>query len=681
MSRERHTLNSIRHRSENCMSVGRAADRGAPNSAPSAPTLVAGLDPAIERARERLLGLQHEDGHWRDEIEGDAVLEAEYVLLLHFFGRAHEPRAEKLGEYLRRQQGPHGGWSLYHGGPPDVSSSTKAYFVLKLLGDSPDAPHMVRARETIRSLGGVEATNTYTKIYLAIFGQYPWERCPAIPPEMVLLPDGFHVSLNAMSSWSRGIFVPLSVIWALRPLRVVPDYAAIPELFVDGGRPRVEVPDAPLGRAIQAAIYGVDRGIKTIERLGLTPLRRKALAAAERWIRERLEQSDGLGAIFPAIVNAAMALRALGLHPEHPHVRGQLEALEGLEIDLGDAMKIQPCHSPVWDTANTLSVLLTSGLDPSHEACERAARWLVDHEVRRVGDWRTGNPEGPVGGWYFEYANEFYPDCDDTAEVLSCLARVRVRDRTLRERVAAARRRGLAWLLSMQNRDGGWAAFDRGCDLEVLTLVPFADHNAMIDPSCEDITGRVLTMLSYEGWDVGDPVVQRAVRYLHATQQPDGSWFGRWGCNYIYGTWLALSGLSAIGVDMAAERYRRAADWLASCQNDDGGWGESLASYDDPALKGIGPSTATQTAWALLGLVAAGRGESEAVRRGVAYLLDTQRDDGTWDDPHWTGTGFPRVFYLRYHMYDDYFPLLALARCRDALGRAVEADRDERAAS
>lgn len=627
------------------------------------PQPVEELELALDKARRHLFSLQREDGHWCGELEGDSILESEYLLLLEFLGQSRGERGRKVAQYLRSLQMPSGGWSLYPGGPPEVSASVKAYFVLKLQGDPPDAPHMARARATILELGGVEATNTYTKTYLAMFGQYPWSGCPAIPPEIVLFPRWFWFDIYEMSSWSRAIFVPLSIIWATKPRVPIPDGTGLAELWVDG----YVRPKDPRQRFLSrhrlwnAFFHGIDRGLKLWESSRLRPLRKRALEAAERWILERLEASDGLGAIFPSILNTIMALRCLGYEMDHPVVRRQLDELEALQIDLGDRMKMQPCLSPVWDTAQAVSALVASGVSPQDPRLEQAGTWLLDHEVREVGDWCRRVPEAPVSGWYFEYENEFYPDCDDTAEVLTALGRLRFRDPQTATRTATARRRALDWLLSMQNDDGGWGAFDRGCDKELLALVPFADHNAMLDPSCEDITGRVLETLAEEGIVRPHPAVERAVSYLRRRQHPDGTWYGRWGANYLYGTWLALWGLARAGEEMTEERYQRSADWLRACQNPDGGWGESLASYEDPALKGRGPSTAAQTSWALLGLFATADYTSESVRRGVRYLLDHQLPDGSWLDEPWTGTGFPRVFYLRYDYYDDYFPLLALA--------------------
>lgn len=617
---------------------------------------------AAERARNYLLSIQAEDGHWCGELEGDTILESEYVLMLYFLGRSGEPRARKAAEYVRRRQLEQGGWAIYPGGPPEVSASVKAYFALKLLGDDPDAPHMAKARRAILDLGGVEAANSFTKIYLAIFGQYPWERCPAIPPEMILLPRWFLFNIYEMSSWSRGIVVPLSLVWAHRPYCPVPARASISELYRDGARVRpVNAPSTLKGRLWRTFFAFADSCMKEAEKLPVKPWRRRAIRTAERWILARLDKSDGLGAIFPPIVNAVLAFRCLGYPPDHPVVAGQVRELEKLEIEDGDTLRLQPCFSPVWDTALALNSLVESGLPADHPALLRAARWLLDREVREAGDWRLHARRAEPGGWYFEYANEFYPDCDDTAQVLTALAKVRFPDPREEERRRAAIERGVRWLLAMQNRDGGWASFDRGCDTEAFTYIPFADHNAMIDPSCEDITGRVLETLHVLGHGAS-PAARRAVRFLLRKQLPDGTWYGRWGCNYIYGTWLALWGLTRDALDSADGRIERAAAWLQAHQNLDGGFGESLRSYDEPETKGIGPSTAAQTAWAALGLMAAGRGGADCVRRAVSYLVASQRPDGSWQDEPWTATGFPRVFYLRYHLYATYFPLLALAQ-------------------
>ncbi len=614
---------------------------------------------AIRSARARLLDLQHADGHWCAELEGDVILGAEYILTLYFLGLGSGERVRKAASYLRAKQLVEGGWAIYPGGPAEASVSTKAYFALKLAGDDPQASHLVRAREVIRRLGGLDACNSVTKILLAVFGQYEWERCPAVPPELILLPNWCPFSISAMSSWTRAIFVPLSLVWALKPRCAVPEGSGVAELRV----PRRPAPP-PAGREARlwvALFRAVDFGLKLLERLRLRPLRRLALARAERWALARLEQSDGLGAIFPPIVNSLLGLRARGYPLDHPVIQGQIRELERLEIEEGETLRVQPCRSPVWDTALAANALVESGLPADHPALQKAARWLVDREVRAPGDWRVRNPQGPVGGWYFEYANEFYPDCDDTAQVLTALAKLRLGAVESEARRRAASERGLAWLLSMQNRDGGWASFDKGCDKRFLTFVPFADHNAMIDPSTSDITSRVLETLAAVGAAPLAEPARRAVAFVRREQEADGTWYGRWGCNYIYGTFLALWGLRAAGQPTAEKWAQRAAEWLRRHQNLDGGWGELPLSYDDPSQKGRGPSTAAQTAWALLALDAAGDAASPSVRRGIEYLLRTQRADGGWRDEPWTGTGFPRVFYLRYHLYATYFPLLALS--------------------
>jgi squalene-hopene/tetraprenyl-beta-curcumene cyclase len=615
------------------------------------------VDRAIEAARRHLLSIQRPDGHWCGELEGDSILGSEYILTMHFLGRTHEPRVLKAAEHIRQKQLPAGGWSIYPGGPPEVSASVKAYFVLKLVGDRPDAPHMQRARRAILDRGGIEACNSFTKIYLAIFGQYDWERCPAVPPEMILLPRWFYINIYEMSSWSRAIFVPLSIVWAHKPRCPVRPEAGIAELHVP-------VPPA-LDRGdrgfLRTFFHGIDRGLKLLEKLPVKPSRELALRRAERWILERLEGSDGLGAIFPPIVYTIMALRCLKYSTEHPTVRQQVRELEKLEIEEESTLRIQPCFSPVWDTALSMNALVESGLPPRHPALQRAAVWLLHRRGHGAGDWRVKNRRRSRPGWFFEYANPFYPDNDTTAMVVTALSKVHLDGAADDARRQHAIREAYAWQLSMQNSDGGWGAFDKNCDKELLTHVPFADHNAMIDPSNEDITARILETFSCLGVDRTSAPARRALRFLLRKQEPDGSWYGRWGCNYLYGTWLALWGLRSMGESVRAPQVRRAVDWIHAAQNADGGWGELPLSYDDARHKGRGPSTPSQTAWALLGLMAGGETAAASVERGVDFLLREQSADGTWHEEYWTGTGFPGVFYLRYHLYGTYFPLLALS--------------------
>lgn len=622
---------------------------------------VPNLDQAILRARRRLFELQEDDGHWCAELEGDTILESEYALLLLYLG-GREEKIRRTADYIRRRQLPQGGWAIYPHGPPDISASVKAYFVLKLVGDDPEAPHMVAARQIIRRLGGLEACNSFTKLYLSIFGLYEWSRSPGVPPELILFPRWFPFNIYEMSSWSRAIVVPLSIIWAKKPSCPVPDHAQIEELrIVDS---RVSGPRFSRG---SLAHHGwsvffqlLDRVHKLLERIGMMPLRQRAIKKSEDWILARLDNSDGLGAIFPPIVNTIIAFRALGYEEDHPVIQGQLAELERLEIEQDGVLRVQPCKSPSWDTALSINALAERQEPGKVAQLDRAVQWLLDHEVRDAGDWREKNPTGTVGGWYFEYNNEFYPDVDDTAQILTAVDKHSIGDARIKREWDHAAQRAIAWILSMQNKDGGWASFDRGCEREFLTYIPFADHNAMIDPSTTDITARVLEALSRFGYDRSSPVVQRGIDFLYSEQEEDGPWYGRWGCNYLYGTFLALGALEAVGEDPGSAPFRRAADWIRGVQNDDGGWGELPESYARPETKGIGPSTASQTAWALLGLLSAGEADSEAARRGFDYLRRTQLANGEWQDEAWTGTGFPEVFYLKYHLYATYFPLYAM---------------------
>ena len=625
-------------------------------------TLEAGdLEPAIQRSVRHLLAVRAEDGHWCDELEGCTILESEYMLLLLSLGRWEEPRVRKMGEHIRRDQQPHGGWAIYPGGPTDVSTSVKAYFVLRLLGDPSDAPHMVQARAAILEEGGLDAVNSFTKLYLAIFGQYDWDRVPAIPPELILMPRWFPLNIYEMSSWSRVMVVPLSVIWAHRPVHRVPVSIRELEGRMDGSSHGLASSELPLkARAWRRFFLAIDRGLGLAERGPKKPLRARAIAEAERWILERMEDSDGIGAIFPPIINSIFALSCLGYGREHPAIQRQLEAMERLEIEEAETMRVQPCKGPVWDTALAVHALLEAEA-PDHPEILASLRWLLDREIRQAGDWQVKARFADPGSWCFQYDNIFNPDCDDTAQVLQNLARARFRDPREEERSRAAQERAIGWLLAMQNDDGGWGAFDKNCDLEPFLHVPFADHNAMLDPSTEDVTGRTLSALITAGVEPSHPAIRRGVHFLRERQGSDGTWYGRWGANYIYGTYLALTGLAKAGEDLGERRYQRAGEWLRRHQNEDGGWGESYASYDEPAVKGRGESTACQTAWALLALAALGDRGSEAVRRGLGFLLQGQDERGTWTDEAWTGTGFPRVFYLRYALYDDHFPLAALA--------------------
>ena len=539
------------------MSVRKDSGLG-PDSVPSQAQR-ASVRNAVEAAQRYLLSIQAEDGHWCGELEGDTILESEYVLTMHFLGRIQEDRCRKAAEYLRRKQLPGGGWAIYEGGPAEVSSSVKAYFVLKLMGDDPDAPHMVRgARDVILSLGGIEACNSFTRIYLAIFGQCSWDDCPAVPPEIVLLPDSFVFNIYKMSSWSRGIVVPLSVIWASKPSCPVPDFAAIPELHIQ--HPKVpHVPRSAKERYWRALLHqDRPRPSSGLESAGLTPLRKKALAACEQWIHERLVQSDGLGAIFPPIINTIIAFRCLGYAMDDPRLVAQVKELERLELEDDETLHLQPCFSPVWDTAIVMEALSDGGTPADDPALLKAARWLLDREVKHDRRLEEGLSRGRARRLVLRVRQRVVPRHRRHGRGPDRpLARPKFpgeADDLARQGAIA---RGQAWLLAMQNRDGGWGAFDKDCDNEVLTYIPFADHNAMIDPSCEDITGRVLEAFHAIGVPADHPAVRRAAAFVESKQYPDGTWYGRWGCNYIYGSFLALRGLAARRAPTCASRATR----------------------------------------------------------------------------------------------------------------------------
>ncbi len=641
------------------LGVNSATRRGASSSQAA----VEPLEGAISESCSWLLERQHADGHWVGELEGDTILESEYVLLLAYLGRLDDPLCLKLCRYIRKQVNDEGGWSIYPGGPTDLSASVKAYLAMKLVGYSTDDSIMRRARALILDAGGAQACNSFTRFYLALLGLIGYDECPSVPPELVLLPHWLGFSLAAMSSWTRTILVPLTIISSFRPVR--PMAAGIDELFRD------DLPRHPSRRTKSPfswtnAFLALDRVLKWADRTLPRFVRRPGVRAAHRWMLDHFENSDGLGAIFPPMIYSVVALRTLGYAADSAEVVWALRQLDDLLIEEEQTARIQPCVSPVWDTAIATIALADAGLPDYHPALLRSARWLLSKEIRTRGDWAARRRKVEPSGWSFEFLNEHYPDFDDTAMVLLALRKSMLAE-TPEFRAAAAR--ALNWLLAMQNRDGGWAAFDVDIDNQVLTKVPFADHNAILDPSCPDITARALEAMGTFGYAASHPAALRALDYLWATQEPEGCWYGRWGVNYIYGTWQVLLGLRAIGHDMNDPRAARAADWLESVQQACGGWGESCASYDDPSLKGIGAPTASQTAWAVLGLIAAGRSNGEAALRGAAYLIETRDSNGVWNEDTFTGTGFPRVFYLKYHLYRVYFPLMALARFRAAGGR------------
>ena len=617
---------------------------------------------AIDLARNWLFSQQHEDGYWCGELEADSTLESDYILLHVLLGTPNQERFQKCANYILRHQNEDGGWPIYNGGPSNISASVKAYFGLKLAGYKPDHPALVRARKKILELGGVTKVNTFTKIYLCFLGQYDYDAVPAIPPEIVLFPNWFWFNIYEISSWSRAILVPLSIVYAKKPFKKISDEMNIDELFVGGrDKSRMRLPWGEKKISWRNFFLVLDRMVHWFEAVHIRPLRSIALKAAEEWMLEHFEMSDGLGAIYPAMLNAIIALRCLGYSLDDPQMIRALDEFEKLGIEEEDTFRMAPCKSPVWDTAYALFALGEAGVPKTDPRMVKAADWTLQKQVRNPGDWTVKNKKGKPAGWYFEFNNEFYPDVDDSAMVALGLSKVEhPNGRYQHESVE----RAIDWILSMQCRNGGFASFDKDNDRMVFEHIPFADHNAMLDPATVDITGRILEMLATYGYSKDHKAVKRALKFIRDEQEPDGSWFGRWGVNYIYGTALVLRGLEAIGIDHHEPYVQQAAEWLRMVQNPDGGWGETCGSYDDPSTRGVGPSTPSQTAWAVMGLLAASDTRSESVAKGIAYLLKTQKKDGpssgSWDEAWYTGTGFPRVFYLMYHLYRQYFPLIAL---------------------
>ncbi|MDR2757501.1 MAG: squalene--hopene cyclase [Planctomycetaceae bacterium] len=698
----------------------------------------------ISATRQFFFNHQHPNGYWVAELEGDALLQSETIMLLAFLGEENSELAKACAIQLLDTQLEDGGWGMYTGGKSDVNNTVKAYFALKLTGYDPSSEPLQHARVRALELGGVDKVNSFTRFYLAILGQIPHNVCPAVPPQMMLFPEWFPININSMSAWSRTIFVPLSIVSALAPVRELPLEKGIREIFVKN--PSQWEPLTAPGKKISRNPLSWDSFFRfcnsamwVCRRFGLTPFRQYSIEKAKQWTLEHCKNSDGPGAIYPPIVWAWIAFKALGYADDSQEILYFRKQLNDLVIrnEKRGSVRIQPCKSPVWDTVLTLKALMLGGLTAAHPAVRKGVQWVRSRHIKGTcekGTWRVGDTNGkcptsqipfPTGAWCFEFNNAFYPDCDDTAMALMVLAGrfdeartaastpetsatpqvaakrkpliLREHEEKLGEKAepvsgvlppdlrltvcecaeslsdarqsaldvadtTAALESGLRWLLAMQNKDGGWAAFDRGNDKEILCKVPFADHNAMIDPSTPDLTGRVMESLGRLGFRVGHNVeIDRVVSYLRQQQQADGSWFGRWGVNYIYGTWQALTGLIAVGVEPEDLAVVAGANWLLAHQHPSGGWGESPDSYQDPSLRGRGTPTASQTAWAIMGLIAAGKIEDQAVYRGIRFLLNRQRTDGTWFEPEFTGTGFPLVFYLKYHYYSVYFPLMALS--------------------
>jgi squalene-hopene/tetraprenyl-beta-curcumene cyclase len=639
---------------------------------------------AIRRSCDYLLGRQHPEGYWCGELEADSMLEADYIFLHTLLESGDPERLKRACTEMMRYQKADGSWSLYPGGLGNVSLAVKCYFSAKLMNVPATDPRLVKAREWILAHGGVVACNTFTKMYLCALGQYDYDAVPAIPPEIVLFPNWFYFNIYEISSWSRSILVPLAIIYAKKPFKKLSAEHTIDELFV-GGRANAKMRlqwDRKKKISWRNFFIAIDRLMHWAEAVHLRPVRKLALKKAEKWMLERLEMSDGLGAIYPAMLNAILALRCLGYSEDDPQViraRDEFEKLGIEESPTADmpepTFRMQPAMSPVWDTGQAIYALGEAGVPRNDPRMLKAADWLLSKEVRHKGDWAVKVSNTEPGGWYFEFNNEFYPDTDDTAQVLLGLSRVDNPRERYQHQVA---QRAIEWEFAMQCRNGGWGSFDKDNTKMIFQYIPFADHNAMLDPPTVDITGRMLEMLAAYGYTSADKRVAKAIKFILSEQEPDGSWFGRWGVNYIYGTFLVLRGLEAIGFDHNEPQVQQGAEWIRSVQNSDGGWGESCYTYEDPNTRGVGTSTPSQTAWALLGLLAAGDDRSDSIAKGVRWLIQTQQTDGSWDESMGegatregiiTGTGFPKVFYLAYTLYRQYFPLMALTAYKRAMDK------------
>ncbi|WP_305733475.1 squalene--hopene cyclase [Trichlorobacter ammonificans] len=624
------------------------------------------LDQCITRTRDFFFREQLPDGYWWAELESNCTITAEYIMLFHFLGMVDRNQERKMANYLLRQQTPEGYWCIWYNGPGDLSTTIEAYFALKLAGYPADHPAMVKAREFILANGGILKARVFTKIFLALFGEFSWLGVPSMPIELMLLPDWAYFNMYELSSWARATIIPLSVVMTTRPVYKLPPHARVQELFVRPPRPIDYTFTKEDGILTWKNFFiGVDHLLKVYESSPIRPFKQRATELAEQWILEHQEKTGDWGGIQPAMLNAILALHCLGYANDHPVIVKGLEALANFCIEDDDSLTLQSCISPVWDTALVLQAMQEGGIPSDHPALVKAAQWLLDREVRIRGDWKIKSPELEPGGWAFEFQNDWYPDVDDTAAVLIAIKNIKVKNNKAKQDAA---RRGIDWCLGMQSKNGGWGAFDKDNTKHLLNKIPFADLEALIDPPTADLTGRMLELMGNFGYDKNHPQAVRAIEFLKKEQEPEGSWFGRWGVNYIYGTWYVLIGLEAIGEDMNQPYVRKAVNWIKSRQNLDGGWGEVCESYYDRTLMGCGTSTASQTAWALMALMAAGEVHCNAVERGIQYLLATQKQDGTWDEDAFTGTGFPKFFMIKYHIYRNCFPLTALGRFRRLRG-------------
>ncbi len=626
---------------------------------------LADLDRAIEKATSHLLSLQYDKGYWWGELESNVSITSEHLFLTHILGIANLQQWKKIATYLRAQQRDDGTWSNWTDGPGDLSTTIEAYLALKMAGTSLDEPEMAKARAFILSQGGVEKARTFTKIWLALLGEWDWRGVPVLPPEFVLLPSWFPVSIYSFACWARQTIVPVTIIQTLKPAFPLPDFAHIDELF-GNGKDHIDLSlrrTKTSGRA--KAFLLLDKVLRLYERAPIKPFRRWAIRRAQRWILERQEADGSWGGIQPPWVYSLIALHALGYETDHPVMQKGLSGFygkEGFAIEEETSFRLQSCLSPIWDTALAMLALQEAGLPEDHPALTTAGEWLLNEQIFTGGDWQVRCKARP-GGWAFEFANDIYPDTDDTAVVMMALLGTKLDS----QRKQHALERGMEWLVAMQSKNGGWGAFDRNNTRTWPREIPFCDFGEVIDPPSVDVSGHVVECLGRMGHRKGVRAVDRGLRYLKREQEFDGSWYGRWGVDLTYGIGGVLPALAAIGEDMSAPYVRRAVNWLIEHQNSDGGWGERVEGYADPVWRGRGPSTASQTAWALLSLIAAGEVNHPAAQRGIAYLLETQTETGGWDESYYTGTGFPMDFMINYHLYRDVFPLLALGRYRRAL--------------
>jgi squalene-hopene/tetraprenyl-beta-curcumene cyclase len=624
------------------------------------------VEQAVDSSRAALLDLRAEDGHWRFELEADATIPAEYILLNHFLDALEPDLERQIAGYLRSIQGDHGGWPLFHQGAFNISASVKAYYALKLAGDDIDAPHMVRAREAILAHGGAARCNVFTRITLALYGQVPWKAVPVMPVEMMLLPEWAPFHLSKMSYWSRTVLVPLLILMSLKPQARNPRGIGIAELFAVPADQVTDWLDNPTGSPWGEAFLWLDKALRIAEPRFPRDARKRAIERAIEFIRVRLNGEDGLGAIFPAMANSVMAFDTLGYPADHPDRAIARKSVNNLLVIDGERVYCQPCVSPIWDTVLAMHAVLEADGDRPTTSMASTTDWILERQVLDVvGDWATRRPNVRPGGWAFQYRNDYYPDLDDTAVVGMALHRAHANSQDPRVRVSLER--AAEWVLGLQSRTGGWASFDADNLHYYLNHIPFADHGALLDPPTSDVTARCLGFLAQLGYRRDHEAIARGIEYLKREQEADGSWFGRWGTNYIYGTWSVLCALNAAGEDPTSPYIRKAVSWLRARQRDDGGWGEDGATYWQATRGESKASTPSQTAWAVLGLMAAGEVSSDSVRRGVDFLLAAPREGARWEEAFYTAVGFPRVFYLRYHGYAAYFPLWALARYRNLM--------------